>query len=103
MKISEIKINGLRDRVLTLGKNWNVATLEWFSVLLLHAAFIPTYLSVWSGLSDRLPSLDVALIVWTSLLLLFFRSVILKDTLNIVTIGLGFAIQIFFLGFIFFR
>lgn len=103
MKISEIKINGLRDRVLTLGKNWNVATLEWFSVLLLHAAFIPTYLSVWSGLSDRLPSLDVALIVWTSLLLLFFRSVILKDTLNIVTIGLGFTIQIFFLGFIFFR
>lgn len=103
MKINEIKINGLRDRVLTLGKNWNVATLEWFSVLLLHAAFIPTYLSVWSGLSDRLPSLDVALIVWTSLLLLFFRSVILKDTLNIVTIGLGFAIQIFFLGFIFFR
>jgi len=103
MKFNEIKLNNLREKMLQVGKNWNVATLEWFSILLLHAAFVPTYLSVWSGLSDRLPSLDVALIVWTSMLLLFLRSVILKDTLNIVTIGLGFVVQIYFLGFIFFR
>lgn len=102
-KLSELKVETFRIKLSEIGKNCNVATLEWFSIILLHCAFIPTYLSVWSGISDRLPSLDVALILWTSLLLLFFRSVILKDNLNTITIGVGFVLQIYFLGFIFFR
>lgn len=101
--LREININDVKNKLSHIGANWNVSTLEWVSIILLHCAFIPTYLSVWSGLSDRLPSLDVAIILWTSLLLLFFKSVIIKDNLNIITIGLGFALQIYFLGFIFFR
>ena len=41
----------------------------------------------------RTPSLDVVLFMWTGLLLLFARAVVLKDVLNILTIGLGFIMQ----------
>jgi hypothetical protein len=46
--------------------------------------------------------MDVVLIVWLSLSLAFVRAVVLKNMLNIVTIGLGFLIQAVFLTLIFF-
>jgi hypothetical protein len=50
-------------------------------------------LALLQGLSDHTPSLDVVLFMWTGLLLLFARAVVLKDVLNILTIGLGFIMQ----------
>lgn len=68
-------------------------TLGWLAVIVIHAATIPTMLALMTGLSDRTPNLDIVLFAWAGLVLMFLRAVVLKDILNIVTIGLGFIVQ----------
>ena len=78
-------------------------TLGWIAGIVLHSATIPTLLALVTGLSDKTPTLDIVLLLWAGLVLLFFRSIILKDALNIVTIGLGFIIQAVLMAFILFK
>jgi len=78
-------------------------TLGWLAALVLHAATIPTLLALLSGLSDRTPSLDVVLFLWTGLTLLFLRAIVLKDMLNIITIGTGFIVQAVLMALILFK
>lgn len=78
-------------------------TLGWMAAIVLHAATIPSMLAVMSGLTDRLPSVDLVLLVWTGLTLLFVKAAVQKDMLNVVTIGFGFIIQAVMLALIFFK
>lgn len=78
-------------------------TLGWLAAIVFHASTIPTLLALLSGLSDRTPSLDVVLFVWTGLTLLFLRSIVLKDILNIITIGTGFIVQAALMALILFK
>jgi hypothetical protein len=77
--------------------------LAWISILIFNAATIPTFIAVMMGHTDKMPSLDITLLVWVGLILYFIRSAIIKDMLMVVTIGLGFAIQAVLLGIIFFK
>ena len=76
--------------------------LDWIAIIFLHVSFIPTYLMLLGGYTDRMPSLDIALIIWSTLALLFLKALVQKNLANIFSIGLGFIIQLFFVGFIFF-
>lgn len=76
--------------------------LDWLAIIFLHVAFIPTYLMLLSGYTDHMPSLDVALIIWGTLALLFLKALVQKNLANIFSIGLGFIVQLFFVGLIFF-
>lgn len=78
-------------------------TLGWLAVILMHAATIPSLLALLTGLSDRTPGLDIVLFVWAGLVLLFGRAIVLKDTLNIVTIGVGFITQAVIMAVILFK
>jgi hypothetical protein len=78
-------------------------TLGWLAALVFHAATIPTLLALLSGLSDHTPSLDVVLFLWTGLTLLFLRAIVLKDVLNIITIGTGFIVQAALMALILFK
>jgi hypothetical protein len=78
-------------------------TLGWMAVILIHGATIPTLVALLTGLSDNTPSVDVILLMWGGLVLLFGRAVVLKDTLNIVTIGIGFIIQAMLMALILFK
>ena len=78
-------------------------TLGWLAALVLHASTIPTLLALLSGLGDRTPSLDVVLFLWTGLTLLFLRAIVLKDILNIITIGTGFIVQAVLMALILFK
>lgn len=78
-------------------------TLGWLATIILHCATIPSMLALMAGLSDKTPSLDLVLFVWAGLLLLFSRSIILKDQLNTVTIGAGFMVQAVLMAFILFK
>jgi hypothetical protein len=69
----------------------------------LHASTVPSLLAVMAGLTDRLPGVDLVLLVWTGLTLLFVKAAIQKDMLNIVTIGVGFILQAAMLALIFFK
>lgn len=78
-------------------------TMGWLAAIALHAATIPTLLALLTGLTDSTPSVDVVLFLWLGLVLLFGRAIILKDLLNISTIGLGFVIQASLMALILFK
>lgn len=78
-------------------------TLGWLANIGLHAATLPAFLALMTGVTDKTPSVDVILMMWSALCLLFFRAVLLKDLLNIITIGVGFMVQAMFLVLIFFK
>lgn len=77
-------------------------TLAWISILIFNAATIPTFIAVMSKHTEKMPPLDIVLMIWIGLLLYFIRSVVLKDMLMVVTLGIGFAVQAILLGMIFF-
>lgn len=100
-----MNLNEVREQIYIYFSGFSKATADtfaWLSILVLNAATVPTLVSVMSGNSNKMPPLDIVLLIWTGLLLYFIRSVIIKDMLMTVTIGLGFAIQAILLGFIFF-
>lgn len=78
-------------------------TLGWLAVILFNCTLIPTLLALMTGLSDRTPSLDIVGFVWGGLVLLFFRAIVLRDMLNIITIGLGFMVQAALMALILFK
>lgn len=78
-------------------------TFGWLAAIVLHSATIPSLLAVMAGLTDRLPGVDLVLLVWTGLTLLFVKAAIQKDMLNIVTIGVGFIVQAVMMALIFFK
>ena len=78
-------------------------TLQWLAAVVLHCATIPTLLALMTGLSDRTPNLDMVLFTWAGLVLLFARAVVLRDSLNTVTIGVGFVVQAVLMAMILFK
>lgn len=84
-------------------KKISADTLAWVTNIVLHCATIPSLLALMTGLTDKTPPVDIVLMLWAALGLLFFRAVLLKDLLNIITIGVGFMLQAIALILIFFK
>lgn len=99
------------DKLLNSSRTWleqhlpkvSAETLGWLAVVVIHCATIPTLLALLTGLSDTVPNLDIVLFMWAGLILLFFRAVVLRDMLNIITIGLGFITQATIMAMILFK
>lgn len=81
----------------------SAATLGWLAVILIHSATVPTLIAVLTGLSDRMPSVDMVLLTWAGLAALFAQAVVQRNFLNIVTIALGFILQASLMVLIFFK
>jgi hypothetical protein len=96
-------INQIRDFVANSLARISADTLGWLAAILLHAATVPTMLALITGLSDRPPSLDLVLFMWSALVLLFLRAIVLRDNLNIITIGLGFIVQAVMMALVLFK
>jgi hypothetical protein len=56
-----------------------------------------------NGLTDVMLPVDIVLLVWTALVLLFVKAAIQRDLLNLITIGLGFFVQATLMALIFFK
>lgn len=78
-------------------------TMGWIAVILLHLATIPTMFAVLTGLTEKMPPVDMVLFSWAGLFCFFIKATIQKDILNIVSIGLGFFIQASMLALIVFK
>lgn len=78
-------------------------TFGWLAAIVLHCATVPSMLAMMTGLSDRAPTVDIILFIWAGLVLLFARAIVLKDQLNIITIGSGFIAQSVIMAFILFK
>jgi hypothetical protein len=98
-----MNLDAIRNFLSTTFTKISAETLGWLAAIVVHAATIPTLVALMTGLSDRTPNLDIVLFAWAGLVLLFFRAVILKDILNIVTIGTGFIIQSVLMALILFK
>jgi len=101
----EDKLNSMIQKLRTFSETFSKTTadtLSWLGIVILHLATVPSFLAIMSGLSEKMPPLDIILLLWMALLIFFLRSAILKDMLMVVTIGVGFAIQAIMLGIIFF-
>lgn len=93
----------IRDFFVNRFSKISANTLAWIANIVLHFATIPSFLALMTGVTDKAPAVDVVIMLWTALALLFFRAVLLKDLLNIVTIGVGFMAQATFLALIYFK
>ncbi len=78
-------------------------SLEWAAILVLHAATVPSLLAVMAGVTDKMPAVDLVLMLWFGLALLFAKAAVKKDMFNIVTIGFGFMLQAVMMALIFFK
>ena len=99
-------LNNTRELVVKFFSNFSKTTadtLGWLAIIVLHASTVPGLLAVKAGISDSMPPLELVAFLWVGLLLYFIRSAIIKDMLNVITIGVGFAIQALLLGLIFFQ
>ncbi len=78
-------------------------TLAFLAVVLIHSATIPTLLAVLTGLSDRMPTVDLVLLTWAGLTALFAQACVQRNMLQIVTIAGGFIMQSSLMALIFFK
>jgi hypothetical protein len=92
-------MDSIRDNIAHL----SAETLGWIGVILVHLATIPTLVAVLTGLTEKLPPVDIVVLMWLGLFMFFIRSVIAKDLLNIVTIGFGFFVQAILMALIIFK
>jgi hypothetical protein len=84
-------------------KHISAETVGWMAAILIHLATIPTLVAVLTGLTEKMPPVDLVLFSWAGLMLLFIKATIQKDILNIVTIGFGFFIQASLMALIIFK
>ena len=98
-----MNLDAIRNFLSTTLTKISAETLGWLAAIVIHAATVPTLIALMTGLSDRTPNLDIVLFAWAGLVLMFFRAVVLKDILNIVTIGMGFIVQAVLMALILFK
>jgi hypothetical protein len=111
MNIAKIKselhnlfdLNLLVKNIKEQAPNISAETMGWIAVVLMHLATIPTLLAVLTGLTEKMPPVDLVLFAWTGLFCFFVKATIQKDVLNIVTIGFGFFVQAALLALIVFK
>ena len=94
--------NGLKHHLEKL-KHASGDTIGWVAILLLHAATVPSMLGLMIGITDNTPPVDLTLLLWSALGLMFLKAIVQRDILNLITIGLGFMGQAMLLALIFFR
>ena len=78
-------------------------TIAWIGLILIHASTIPTLLAVMSGLTEKMPQIDLVLFIWAGLCLFFVRAAILKDMVMVITIGFGFVVHAVLLALLIFK
>lgn len=91
------------DRFLQVLNLVSAETLGWMAVLLLHASTVPMLMALLSGLSDRMPPLDMLLLTYGGLVALFLQALVRRNMLQIATIAAGFVMQATLVAMIFFK
>jgi hypothetical protein len=101
-KFSNLK-GSLRNFLQHKLKPSTAESIGWLGLILLLASLIPTFLAVMAGITDKMPPIDLVLFMWAALVTFFLRAAILKDTVVILTIGVGFIVNAVFMALILFK
>ena len=92
-------LNALREQAPRLSAD----AMGWIAVVVLHLETIPTMIAVLTGLTEKMPPVDMVLFSWIGLFCFFIKATIQRDLLNIITIGFGFFVQAALLALIVFK
>jgi hypothetical protein len=103
VKFVSIPTEAIRNFVTQSLAKLSADTLGWLAAIALHSVTVPSLIALVTGLSDKTPSLDVVGLLYVGLGLLFLRAVVLKDILNIITIGAGFVMQATLMALVLFK
>jgi hypothetical protein len=101
--MQNFNIQQFKEVVASIISKVSAETFGWLGIVVLHASTIPSLLAVMSGLTDSMPPVDLVLLVWAGLGMLFLKAAVQRDMLNLVTIGFGFIVQATMMALIFFK
>jgi len=94
-----ILVNFIRNHL----TNISAHALGWIAIVMLHFASVPTLWAVLLGQSDKLPSIDLMIFIWSALTTLFIKAILEKDRLYVTTIAIGFVAQTVLSGLILYK
>lgn len=94
-----ILVNFVRNHLINISAH----ALGWIALVMLHFASVPTLWAVLLGQSDKLPSIDLMIFIWSALTTLFIKAILEKDRLYVTTIAVGFVAQTMLMGLILFK
>lgn len=77
-------------------------TFEMMAIIVLHAVTLPSLMAVMQGVTDKMPPVDLILLLWLGLTFMFAKGAIQRDLLVMITIGAGFVVQAVMMALIFF-
>lgn len=73
------------------------------AIILLHCAALPTFLANLSSFADRMPPVDIFLLLYSGLFVLLIKAIAAKEIFSMVLNATGFFVQVVFLSLIVFR
>lgn len=75
----------------------------WIGMILIQSSTIPVSISIIRGNVERIPPIDMTVMIWVGLFFFLLRSIANKDTLYIVSNSVGFFFQTILLILIAFK
>jgi hypothetical protein len=81
----------------------SATALQITAVVLLHASTLPSLISVMMTWTDRMPMLDMVILVWAALIAMFAQAMLQNHRMMIGLISVGFMLQAIMMALIFFR
>ena len=84
-------------------KQVSIDGIGWAALIALHLVTVPSLFGLMAGLTDFTPPVDMVLILWGALGLFYIKSILEKNVVSIVIIGLGFIAQSVMMALVFFK
>lgn len=77
--------------------------INWAALLTLQAIFLPSLFGLMSGLTDDVPPIDIVLILYAAMALMYIKAILEKNVVSLIIIGAGFIGQSVLMALIFFK
>lgn len=77
--------------------------IGWTALIALHAVTVPGLFGLMTGLTDNTPPIDMVIILWAAMALFYVKSILEKNIVAVIIIGLGFVMQSILMALVFFK
>lgn len=77
--------------------------INWTALIALHAVTIPSLLALMTDMTDVTPPIDMVIILWAAMGLFYIKSILEKNVVSLIIIGIGFIMQSVIMALIFFK
>jgi len=81
----------------------SIEGINWTALLTLQTVLLPSLLGLMSGLTDDVPPIDIVLILYAAMALLYIKAILEKNVISLIIIGAGFIGQSVLMALIFFK